>query len=101
MQVLDIGIFGIQKNILKILPTQKDCSPATNQIVSIVDSWQRATLRGNVTSAFRQAGFVYSENESTYYVSVDPKKTRCIRGVEHEENHLSPDSKKRTPVLKF
>ncbi len=101
VQVLDIGIFGIQKNILKTLPTQKDCSPATNQIVSIVDSWQRATLRGNVTSAFRQAGFVYSENESTYYVSVDPKKTRCIRGVEHEENHLSPDSKKRTPVLKF
>lgn len=101
VQVLDIGIFGIQKNIMKSLPTQKDCSPCTNQIISIVDSWQRATHRSNVTSAFLQAGFVYSEIESIYYVSVDPKKTRSVRGIEHEENHLFPDSKKRTPILKF
>ena len=86
---------------MKSLPTQNDCSPCTNQIVSIVDSWQRATLRSNVTSAFRQAGFVYSEIGSTYYVKVDPKKTRCVRGIEHEENHLFPDSKKRAPILKF
>ena len=101
MQVLDIGKFGVQKNIIKSLKSQDDCSPCTNQIISIVDSWQKATIRSNVTSAFRQAGFVNLEIDSKYYASVDPKKARSIRGIDHEENHLSPESKKRIPILEF
>lgn len=64
MQVLDIGIFGVQKNLMSSLSSDPYYSSSVNQIIAIVDSWQRATIRRNVTSTFKFKNVVFISNKA-------------------------------------
>lgn len=64
MQVLDIGIFGVQKNLMSCLSSDPYYSSSVNQIIAIVDSWQRATIRRNVTSTFKFKNVVFISNKA-------------------------------------
>lgn len=102
VQVLDLGIFGIQKNIIGALKKDEELTPVVNQIINIVDSWIKATIPGNITSAFKQAGFVYEDDEKYGYImSCDIAKARAVRGIEHVPNTYSPKSNKKFRLPSF
>lgn len=96
VRVLDIGMFGVQKTLIKSITTDDSLSANSNQITSIVDSLMNTTLPSNVTSAFRQAGF-FKEEDSIfeYIVNCDIHKVRSVRGIEYCENPLLIPAKKK------
>lgn len=102
VQVLDLGIFGIQKKIMNSLDKDEELTPVVNQIINIVDSWIKATTPSNITSAFKQAGFVYEDDEAYEYVmNCDITKARAVRGIEHNPNTYSPKANKKFRVKSF
>lgn len=102
VQVLDIGVFGVQKTLKKSITKDDSLNANSNEITSIVDSWLNATLPSKVTSAFRQAGFFKEEDSKfEYIVNCDISKARAVRGIEHCENPLLVPAKKNIPVPQF
>ena len=73
VQALDLGIFGIQKILKRSISPPKYLGEEEKEIISIVDSWRRATTPANVTSAFRQAGIYYENHDGTYVIRADIK----------------------------
>ncbi|KAK8887787.1 hypothetical protein M9Y10_038844 [Tritrichomonas musculus] len=99
VQVLDIGMFGVQKNLKKSITTDDSLNANSNEITSIVDSWMKATLPCNVTSVFRQDCF-FKEEDSIfeYIVNCDIHKVRSVRGIEYCENPLLIPAKKKKNI---
>ena len=60
IQPLDLGLFSAQKAIKARLQNHKDVCENTNNIIKIIDSWQKCATPSNIVSAFRQAG-IYAE----------------------------------------
>lgn len=78
-QMLDLGIFGIQKkNISKIRP-EKNLSSQSKQIIKILNSWFSVATPSNITSAYKQAGLVPFMENGTLYYKVDLDYARCLR----------------------
>lgn len=62
-QMLDLGIFGVQKMHIPKIKPDKNLSDLTKQVVKIVDSWRAAATPRNITQAFKAAGLdFYLEN---------------------------------------
>ena len=57
---LDLGLFAAQEAIKMRLKNHKDLSENPNNIIRIIDSWQKCSTPSNIVSAFNQAG-IYSE----------------------------------------
>ena len=83
VQPLDLGIFGIQKILLTPFKTNEKISNSSKKIIEIVNSWKKATLPCNITSAFHQAGFYLEEKNNINIVRVNIKHARAVREINH------------------
>ena len=101
VQLLDLGIFGVQKTY------KRSCSPPSNlqqdekEIIALVDSWIRATTPGNVTSAFRQAGMYQDKVGDKYVMRADIQYARAVRSMTHEPAPFPEESVKTTLLKAF
>ena len=84
VQALDLGIFGIQKAMKSKTSKFKTLSENSKNIISIVDSWIRATTPANVVSAFNQAGIYTVRKNDKEIVRSSIKYARAVRGMTHE-----------------
>ena len=84
IQPLDLGIFCAQKVQKKTIKDKPDLKQEENNILKIVESWQKATTPSNVVSAFKQAG-IYMERVSDQVVMrADIKHARSVRNYVYE-----------------
>ena len=84
-QVLDLGVFGIQKKATKKVRPSERFSQQSKEIIKIFSSWQHVATPANICAAFGQAGFskYRIDGDPTYYMSVDIKHAQKVRGIEH------------------
>lgn len=86
LQVLDIGLFGIQKKSIKKVSVRKDVNEQTKMLVEILNSWENAAHSSNINSAFEQAGFskyqLEGDDDEMFYIKVDIKNAIRIRGYQ-------------------
>ena len=100
MKPLDI-LSGIQKVLKRSIAPPRYLGEEEKEIISIVDSWRRATTPANVTSAFRQAGIYQEKHEGSYVMSADLNYDRAVRGMEHVEAPIPEESIKTEPIKVF
>ena len=101
VQPLDLGIFGNQKTVKKKSSRFSHLSENSQNIIEIVDSWQKATTPSNVVSAFNQAGiFIVNENGEEY-VQASIEYARAVRGMEHKkcENIMKGSKTEKLPIF--
>ena len=100
IQPLDLGIFGPQKTLKRGIQPPEQLSTDEQEIISIIDSWQRATTPENVTSAFRQAGmFIEKLDDGRDVMRADIEFARAVRGMEHTSAPI-PNERTKTIQLK-
>ena len=105
LQVLDIGLFGIQKKSIKKVNVRKDVNEQTKMLVEILNSWENAAHASNINSAFEQAGFskyqLEGDDDEMFYMKVDINNAIRIRGYQTSPVVHGDDLKKRIKVQKF
>ncbi len=101
VQALDLGIFGVQKQIKTHYNGAVQLGMTENNIVGVVNSWMQATTPSNVISAFNQAGVFVESNDELTRVRADWRKGRAVRGIENVpcENIIS--GRKTLPLPVF
>ena len=102
IQVLDLGVFGIQKRATKKIRPAERFSQQTKELIKICSSWQSVATPPNITAAFAEAGLTKKqiENDNTFYMQADIKHAQQVRGIEHEAFD-DIDSKKQIKVQAF
>ena len=80
---LDLGIFGIQKQIKARIRSNYDVDPQTDDIRKIVNSYIKATTPDNVTSSFYQAGIGFDTNDKGFFTIINIEHARAVRNMEH------------------
>ena len=91
IQALDLGIFGIQKRIKSGIRKNPDIDPQSDDIRKIVNSFIRAVMPENVTSAFHQAGISFDcDEKGFYYTVIDMEQARAVRHTEHKHYEIPP-----------
>ena len=80
-QMLDLGIFGVQKTRMQRMRYDSELNKQTIQIMKIVDSFTQAATISNVVSAFRSGGIVstYDEESGFMIPRVERSEARCVR----------------------
>ena len=80
-QMLDLGIFGVQKTRMQRTRHDSELNKQTIQIMKIVDSFTQAATISNVVSAFRSGGIVstYDEEAGFMIPRVELSEARCVR----------------------
>lgn len=104
LQVLDIGLFGIQKKRKTRIHVKKGLSEQSEEIVKILNSWESVALSSNICSAFEQAGFYKcadEENDQKVYIKVNIQNAVRIRGLETTPVVHGKEYKDRIPVQCF
>ena len=101
IQALDLGIFGIQKILKRSIKPPVSLKDDEKELIAIVDSWKRATLPSNVTSAFRQACIYQTQHVDGYVMSAGIKYARRVRGMPHEDVPIQVDEIKTIPIISF
>ena len=71
----------------------------SDDITRIINSFQRAAVPSNVTSAFRQAGISTSVAGDRLYTVVDITYARAVRGMEHQEYKFPPNVKTTKQIM--
>ncbi|KAH0791100.1 DDE-domain-containing protein [Histomonas meleagridis] len=60
-QFVDLLIFGLQKAKMQQIRINNQFNPQTQQVIKILDSWQRVTTPINVIAAFRRGGLIIQQ----------------------------------------
>ena len=102
IQVLDLGVFGIQKSGLKKVRPPNRFSAQSKELIKICSSWQQAATPTNITAAFSEAGFskMQKDGDSAFYMRADIRHAQKVRGMNHEPSD-DPDAKKQIKVQSF
>lgn len=103
LQVLDIGLFGIQKKTIKKINVRKDFNEQSKELIRIINSWEAAS-RSNICSAFEQAGFSKYQKDigsQTFYMKVDINNAIRIRNLNTSPVIHGKEYKKRIKINQF
>ena len=102
IQVLDLGMFGIQKRAVKKVRPSQRFSPQSKELIKICTAWQQVATPTNITAAFGEAGLTKRQidNDPVFYMQADIKHAHQVRGIEHEPIDY-PDSKKQMKLHSF
>ena len=102
VQVLDLGVFGIQKRAVKKVRPSERFSPQSKEIIKICSSWQQIATPTNITAAFCEAGLTKKQivGDDRFYMQASIKHAQQVRGIEHEAFDYR-DSKTQMKVQAF
>ena len=86
VQALDLGIFGVQKNLKTKIKAKQNLGPSSKHVQQIVNSWIKTTTPDVVVSAFNQAG-IYKEElkDGRFIARASIEKARAVRNMPHIE----------------
>ena len=88
-QALDLGLFGIQKQIAQNLKNSKELSKFNNRLSKALQSLHQASTKKNIVSAFNSAGITRLPGESAdspIIIQVDRRKARAVRHFKRKDN---------------
>lgn len=86
VQALDLGIFGIQKNLKTKIKAKQNLGPSSKNVQQIVNSWIKTTTPNVVVSAFKQAGIYKEEQKDGKFIArASIEKARTVRNMQHIE----------------
>lgn len=101
LQVLDLGLFGIQKKGKSKVHIKKGLNEQSEELIKIINSWEAATSRTNICSAFEQAGFSKYVDNDIIYMNVNIQNAIRIRGLRTSPVIHGSEYKDRIKVKSF
>ena len=96
-----MGLFGIQKKGKSKVHIKKGLNEQSEELIKIINSWEAATSRTNICSAFEQAGFSKYVDNDIIYMNVSIQNAIRIRGLRTSPVIHGSEYKDRIKVKSF